>query len=267
MAKFGYKTLLSGAFSALFGLALVACGSNDSKAESKNRIDLIKERGTLVVGVKKDAPKFAQLNVQTGKIEGFEVDMVKLLAKELLGDENKVKLEPVTAKTRGPLLDNGTLDAVVATFTITEERKRTYNFSDSYYSDPVGFLVLKENGFKNFKSLNGKTIGVAQSATTNKILAEAAEKEGIKVNIKEFPDYPSLKSALDSKRIDAFSVDKSILRGYLDDKNEILDDSLSPQEYGIATRKSDKEWSEYVNNFVKTNHAAIDEIAKKWGLK
>ncbi|WP_297192049.1 transporter substrate-binding domain-containing protein [uncultured Campylobacter sp.] len=243
----------------------VACGGQESS--SGNTLDKIKQRGVLVVGVKKDAPNFALLNQESGQIEGFEIDMVKMLAKEILGDENKVKLEAVTAKTRGPLLDNGTLDAIVATFTITDERKKTYDFSQSYYSDPIGFLVLKENGFTSFKDLNGKVIGVAQSATTNKAVEAAANKLGIKVDIKEFPDYPSLKTALDSKRIDAFSVDKSILRGYLDDKNVILDDNLDAQEYGIATRKSDPQWSKFVSDFVSNNKQVIDELAVKWNLK
>ena len=253
-------------FLAFLATFFVACGS-DSKLSSTNTLDAIKARGFLSVGVKKDAPNFALLNQESGQIEGFEIDMVKMLAKEILGDENKIKLEAVTAKTRGPLLDNGTLDAVVATFTITEERKKTYNFSPSYYSDPIGFLVLNENAFKSFKDLDGKVIGVAQSATTNKAVLAAAQKLGIKVDIKEFPDYPSLKTALDSKRIDAFSVDKSILRGYLDDKNIILDDSLDAQEYGIATRKNDPQWSKFVDDFVTKNKEAIDALAVKWNLK
>ncbi|WP_273405059.1 transporter substrate-binding domain-containing protein [Campylobacter avium] len=248
------------------GALLAACSSEQSSS-SANTMEAVKARGTLVVGVKKDAPKFALLNPNTNQIEGFEIDMAKLLAKEILGDENKIKLEPVTAKTRGPLLDNGTLDVVIATFTITEERKKTYNFSKPYYSDPIGFLVLKENGFTDFKSLNGKVIGVAQSATTNAVVARVAKELGITVDIKEFPDYPSLKAALDSKRIDAFSVDKSILRGYLDDSNEILADSLDPQEYGIVTRKSDEAWSKFVNDFVANNAQKIDELAVKWDLK
>ena len=72
---------------------------------------------------------------------------------------------------------------------------------------------------------------------------------------------------MDSKSIDAFSVDKSILRGYLDDSNEILADSLDPQEYGIVTRKSDEAWSKFVNDFVANNAQKIDELAVKWDLK
>ncbi len=249
------------------GLLLIACNDSSKSSVNANTLDSIKAKDKLVIGVKKDAPNFALWNPQTNTIEGFEIDMAKLLAKEILGDETKIDLKPVTAKTRGPLLDNGSLDAVIATFTITEERKKTYNFSEPYYSDPIGFLVLKENNFTDFKSLDGKKIGVAQSATTNAVLSKVAKEIGITIKISEYPDYPSLKSALDSKRIDAFSVDKSILRGYLDDKNEILDESLDPQEYGIVTRKNDEQWSKFVNDFVINHKEQIDELAQKWNLK
>lgn len=251
----------------LLGFILSGCGNNNDTNNASGQLETIKSKDMLVIGVKKDAPNFGLLNPNTNEIEGLEIDIAKMLAKEILGDENKVKLEPVTAKTRGPLLDNGALDAIIATFTITEERKKTYNFSDPYYSDPVGFLVLKENNINNFSDMDGKVIGVAQAATTNKIIDNEAQKIGIKVTIKEYPDYPSLKVALDSKRIDAFSVDKSILRGYLDDKSVILEDNLEPQEYGIVTRKKDAELSTFVNDFVINNKDKIDELAKKWNLK
>lgn len=257
----------------LLGFIISGCDNNisenkENQSNTYKHFDLIKSKDILVVGVKKDAPNMGFLNPETKQIEGLEIDIAKLLAKEILGDENKIKLEPVTAKTRGPLLDNGTLDLVIATFTINNERKKTYDFTEPYFIDPAGFLVLKESNLNSFKDMNGKIIGVAQAATTNKIIEQEAKKIGINVTIKEYPDYPSLKVALDSKRIDAFSVDKTILSGYLDDKSVILDDSLEPpQEYGIATRKTDPEWSKFVNDFVKNNKDKIDELTIKWNLK
>lgn len=266
-----FRVLLGSAFALLLGFVLVACGdgmgSGSTSTKAMNTMDAIKNRGVLVAGVKNDVPNIALLNPGTKEIEGFEVDIVKMIAKDILGDESKVRLDAVTAKTRGPLLDNGTLDLVVATFTITEERKKTYDFSEPYYEDPVGFLVLKKSRIPNFKGLDGKVVGVSSASSTAKIVKEAADKEGIKVTIREFADYPSLKSALDSGRIDAFSVDKTILSGYFDDNNVLLDDELQPQLYGVATRKSDPEWSEYINNFIVSNKEAIDELAVKWNLK
>lgn len=229
-------------------------------------LDDIKKRGEIVVGVKNDVPRFALLDQKTKEIQGFEVDVAKLLAKSILGDEKKIKLVAVNAKTRGPLLDNGSIDAVIATFTITPERKRTYNFSQPYYKDAVGLLVLKEKGYKSIADMKNTTIGVAQAATSKKAIDTAAKKLGVNVKFNEFPDYPSIKAALDAKRVDAFGVDKSILLGYVDDKSEILPDSFEPQEYGIVSPKKDKEFAAFIDKFVKDNKAQIDELATKWGL-
>lgn len=247
------------------GFACLFLGSAFNTADA-SMLDEIKKKGEIVVGVKNDVPGYALLDQQTGEIKGFEIDVAKMLAKSILGDENKIKLVAVNAKTRGPLLDNGSIDAVIATFTITPQRKRTYNFSDPYYQDAIGLLVLKEKGYKSLADMNNAKIGVAQAATTKKALEEAAKQINIKLSFSEFPDYPSIKAALDAKRIDAFSVDKSILLGYKDSTNEILPDSFDPQQYGIVSKKSDTVFAEYINNFVKQNKAEIDALAKKWGL-
>lgn len=252
----------------MLGLALVGCNSGDKKADagSKAMVDTIKEKGVLVVGVKNDVPHFGMLNPVSGKIEGFEVDIAKMLAKQILGSDSKVKLVPVNAKTRGPMIDNGSVDVVVATFTITDKRKKIYNFTTPYYKDSVGLLVLKDKGYKSLADMNGAVIGVAQAATSKTAIADAAKKLDIKVTFKEFPDYPSLKAALDAGRVDAFAVDKSILLGYVSDNSVILPDSFAPQEYGIVTKKGDKAWAKYVGDFVNDNKEAIDAAAKKWGL-
>ncbi len=250
----------------LKSLLVVALGLGVSAFAASPTLDGIKKNGVIAVGVKDDVPNFGLLNKQTNQIEGLEIDIAKLLAKEILGDENKIKLVPVTAKTRGPMLDNGTLDAVIATFTITEERRRTYDFTTPYYKDAVGLLVRKADNINSFKDLSGKTIGVAMSATTKKIITEASKDSGVNVKFNEYPDYPSIKAALDAKRIDAFSVDKSILMGYADANSVILSDTFAPQEYGIATKKSDPEFSKFADEFVVKNRAKIDEFIKKWNL-
>lgn len=244
--------------------AFVAFCGNLNAADGK--LESIKAKGQLIVGVKNDVPHYALLDQATGEIKGFEVDIAKLLAKSILGDDKKLKLVAVNAKTRGPLLDNGSIDAVIATFTITPERKRIYNFSEPYYQDSVGLLVLKEKKYKSLADMNGATIGVAQAATTKRVIGQAAKKIGVSVKFSEFPDYPSIKAALDAKRVDAFSVDKSILLGYVDNKSEILPDGFDPQSYGIVTKKDDIAFSKYVDTFVKEHKDEIEALAKKWGL-
>lgn len=248
-------------------LILGGCGSSDSA--TGDELQKIKDAGVLKVGVKVDVPKFGYKDAATGNVEGLEVDIARQIAKKIFGDESKIETQAVTAKTRGPLLDNGEIDIVAATFTVTEERKNTYNFSDPYFKDHVALLVKKANGIKSLKDLNGKTIGVSQSSTTKDLLLAAATEQGVTLNFSEFSTYPEIKAALDSGRIDCFSVDGAILNGYLDDSTVILDEKFNPQEYGIASKKSNTALADLINEVIKEMKASgeLDKLVKKWGIK
>ncbi|WP_396136421.1 transporter substrate-binding domain-containing protein [Clostridium sp. SHJSY1] len=250
-------------------MMMAGCESDSGNSQSGKGIQEIKDREVLKVGVKIDVPKFGYKNAKTGQIEGFEVDLSKQVAKEIFGDENKIELQGVTAKTRGPLLDNGEIDMVAATFTITQERKNSYNFSDSYLTDGIGLLVKKNLGASSFKDLSGKNIGVAQSSTTKIALEDEAKKQGITLKYSEFGSYPEIKAALDSGRVDCFAVDASILNGYVDDSSEILDDRFNPQEYGIASKKDNTELAECINKVVNNMKSSgeMDKLIQKWGIK
>lgn len=231
-------------------------------------VDGIKKAGVLKVGVKADVPGFGLLDPATNRYAGLEIEIAKLLADDILGDSAKAAFTAVTAKTRGPLIDNGELDMIIATFTITEERKLSYNFTTPYYTDAVGLLVKKASGFSGLKDMNGKIIGVAQSATSRKAIEDAAAGLGVAVEFFEFPGYPDIKAALDSGRVDAFSVDKSILNGYLDDTTTILPDAFSPQQYGVVTKLGNAELAVYVDTKVKNwlDDGTIDRLVKQFGL-
>lgn len=254
-------------------ITMIACDSSTAKTDDNSsqgkKIQAIKDRGVLKVGVKVDVPKFSYKNPSTGKIEGFEVDLAKQIAKKILGDENKVKLQSVTAKTRGPLLDNGEIDIAVCTFTITEERKKSYNFSDSYLTNGIGLLVKKNLGASSLKDLDGKTIGVAQGSTTKKALETEASKQGIKIKFSELASYPEIKVALDSGRVNCFAVDTSILNGYIDDSTVILNDRYNPQEYGIASKKNNTELTKIINELVNKmkKSGELDKLTEKWKIK
>ncbi len=264
------KKILAFVLAGMMVMGVVAgCGSAKSSANADApEIKAIKSRGVLKAGVKIDVPKFGYKDPKTEKIDGFEIDLVRAIAKEILGDEKKIELTGVNAKTRGPALDNGEVDLVVATFTITEERKKSWNFTDAYFTDSVGFLV-KKDGPKSIKDLNGKKVGVAQAATTKKAVQAEADKAGVKVEFLEFTSYPEIKAALDAGRVDAFSVDKSILFGYVDDKTTVLPDAFSPQDYGAATKLDNKELAKLVNDVVNRmkKNGDIDKLLKKWGIK
>lgn len=255
-------------------LAIAGCGSSDSKPAAtsggiSSDVKAIQDRGVLKIGVKVDVPKFGFKDPKTNQIEGFEIDLSKALAKKILGDENKIAVQAVTAKTRGPLLDNGEVDLVIATFTITEERKMSYNFSNPYFTDGVALMVKKSSGITDLKGLDNKKIGVAQSATSKKAIQEAADKLGVKVSFLEFGTYPEIKTALDAGRVDCFSVDGAILFGYLDDSTVILADRYTPQQYGVASKKSNEGLAKVVNDTIEgmKKSGELDKMIQKWGLK
>ncbi len=106
----------------------------------------------LRVGTKIDVPGFGFQNPETGNIEGMEVDIARELAKRIKGDPNALQVTGVNVTTRGAMLDNGTLDATLATFTITEARKKSYNFSRPYYTDHIGVLVKKSSGITDLRT-------------------------------------------------------------------------------------------------------------------
>jgi putative glutamine transport system substrate-binding protein len=258
-------------------VALAGCGTpapaktdTPAKPEVKlpAQVQAIKDAGTLRVGVKADVPNFGLMDAATGEFKGMEIDLAKAIAKRIGLSEDKVKFEAVTAKTRGPLLDNGQIDLVIATFTIKPERKEQWNFSEPYYQDEVGLLVKKSSGIAKLADLNGKTVGVAQGATSRDAVQAEADKAGIKVKFLEFATYPEINAALESGRVDAFSVDKSILSGYVTEGSVILAEGFSPQDYGIASKKGTDELTKFINDMLTEMDSNGEKAAllKKWGL-
>lgn len=241
-------------------------------------VQKIIDRGVLKVGCKSDIPKFSLQNTATGEYEGFEDDLAFEIAGEIFGctmDEAKekklVEFQGVTAKTRGPLLENGEIDLVIATFTITDDRKETYNFSTPYYTDAVGLLVNKDSGITSIEDLDGKVIGVAQASTSKDGFMAYVEEKGLSVKpeFQEFDGYPALAQALATKQIDCFSVDRAILAGYVNDTNMILDDRFAEQDYGVASAKENTGLAELVESKVTSmlSDGSMKALQDQWGLQ
>lgn len=289
------KKMLSLALTLAMVASITACGSKPettttaaettkaretAKAGDGPAADVQKiiDRGTLKVGCKSDIPKFSLQNTATGEYEGFEDDIAYEIAGKIFGctaDEAKEKklvaFQGVTAKTRGPLLENGEIDLVIATFTITDERKETYNFSTPYYTDAVGLLVNKDSGITSIEGLDGKIVGIAQSANTKEMTLKYIDEKGLKVKpqFQEFDGYPALAQALATKQIDCFSVDRAILSGYVNDKNHILEDRFAEQDYGVASAKENTGLAALVEEKVTSmiSDGSMKKLQDKWELQ
>jgi putative glutamine transport system substrate-binding protein len=225
-------------------------------------------RTSITIGCKNDVPGFGLLDTATGVISGFEIDVASTAARMIFGEDVNIHLQPVTAKTRGPLLDTGELDMVAATFTITDARSKFFHFTQSYYTDHVKLMVKKASGIRTFADLNGCTIGVSQSSTSREALEAAAQEQGITLSFSEYGGYPEIKVALDSGRVDCFAVDGAILNGYLDDSAVILPDEFQPQEYGIAIAKDNGDLAEKADAAITEmkQNGDIKRLMEKWGI-
>lgn len=278
-------TLLAGAMC----LALSACGGGDTPASASPAssgagtsaspsgetlaadVQAIVDRGVLRVGVKTDVPGFGYQDVLTEEYSGLEIDLARQIAQSLGVD--RVTFTPVTAATRGQLLDSGDIDMVIATFTITDERRDSWNFTTPYYTDAVSLLVKTDSGIADYADLEGKVIGVSTGSTSMESLIAVAAENGVTLtqadNFSEYATYPEIKTALDAGRVDAFCVDGSILSGYLDDSVEILDSiRFSPQEYGIATALANTGLAEYLDELINTwlDDGTIDQMISDNGV-
>ena len=244
-----------------------ALTNSTSDAQLEAGVQEIVDRGVLRVGVKQDLPNFGYRDPKSNKYTGMEVEIAKKVAAELGVD---IEFTPVTAQTRGALLDNGQLDMVIATFTITEERKELYNFTTPYYTDAVGFLVRKDSNIQSsWEALDGLTIGVTQGSIQWGLLEEIAAEKGIELNFRELGSNSEVVVALAAHRVDAFSIDQSILSAFLGKTNELLDLQYQPSEYGIVTKKSNTDLATYLDGLVQdwTEDGTLQAIYDDFGLK
>ena len=262
----GSAAASSGAASAAFG--------TDTQA--------IVDRGVLKVGVKNAVQGFSFQDTLTGEYKGLEDSLAEMIA-EYLGVD--IEFTTVTAATRGELLDSSDIDAVLATFTITDERKKTWDFSTPYYTDYVSVLVEDSTGVKELADLKDKVVGVSSGSTSARALTKAMIDAGVidgagfdadsfnadtwkdGISFRQYDDYPAISTALSAGEIDGFCVDKSILAIYKTDGRSYVDAEFAPQEYGIATKKG-SDFSTVCDDLVQgwLADGTIDQLIKDNGL-
>lgn len=269
---------VSGASAAVLGLGLVGCSGADDDASSASKLEEIRERGKLNCGVKSDVVGYGFLNTETGEYEGLEIDLCYQIAAAVLDttyeeakEQQLCNFTVVTPKTRGPVIDNGQCDIVCATYTITEERQQDWDFSEPYRTDYVGIMVLKNSGITQMSDLVGKVIGVSQGSTTKDAILAMLQEQGVEgePEFNEYPDYPSINSALESGNIDAFAMDRSTLNTYMNDQKQLVQPEIEfgAQEYGVATLKG-SDLSQVVDDTVNEllENGWLEQEAEDWNL-
>jgi aspartate/glutamate/glutamine transport system substrate-binding protein len=231
------------AFVAVFVLGPLA----PARAADDNSVDAIKKRGTIKIGVKYDAPPFGSLNPQTNQVTGFDVDIARAIAKKVLGSPDKVELIQVKSDNRIPLVQNGDIDAFVATATITPARMKTIDFSNVYYRAGQSLLVKKGSPVKSYKDLDNRGVCSVQGSTPEQTIRRLVPK----ANVVTFETYPECLTALRGGRVDAVTTDNVILGGYeAQDPNnlELVGGLFTFEPYGIGIRKGNASLAKAIND-------------------
>ncbi|MCM1155474.1 MAG: transporter substrate-binding domain-containing protein [Roseburia sp.] len=262
--------------------AAEADSTEENEGTLATDVQAIVDRGVLRVGVKNAVVGFGYEDPLTGEYSGMEIDLANKIAESLGVD---VEFTTVTAATRTELLDSGDIDCVLATFTITDERKLSWDFTTPYFTDHVGVLVEDVSGITDLTGLVDKSVGVSSGSTSAKSLVEAMIEAGLVdgegydaetfdpatwttgVSFKQYEDYPTISTALSAGEVDAFCVDKSILAIYNTDGRSYIAEEFAPQEYGVATKK-DSGLSAYVEELVTgwLSDGTIDGFINDYGL-
>lgn len=227
----------------------------------------IEARGHLVVAVKDNRYPLAYLDA-AGELNGFEIDIARRLAQELLGDETAVELLPVSNVDRVNAVVEGDVDLAIAAITVTSQRQRIISFSQPYYLDGTGFITSSAQ----VSSLDD--LGLARIA----VLAESSTLAHVRYQLPaatlvSVPSYQAAIAQLDRGQVDAFAGDVSLLTGWQqqDNRYRLLDEVISVEPVAIAIPKGTQysDLRRAVNDALGQwdDEGWLQDRATYWGLR
>jgi ABC-type amino acid transport substrate-binding protein len=226
-------------------------------------LDDVKKRGTLIAGVKTDFPPFGYVD-SSGKNLGFDVDVAHIFAKALFDDENKVELVAVTSGNRIPFLQSGKIDIIIASVTVTDERRQVVEFSEPYFMSGGLLLVPKNSPIKGVEDLAGKTVAVIQGAIQDKDIEQLAPK----ADRVKFGKVSEAVLAVKGGRADAFSQDDVLILTLAKENPDLkpVGKPFTPRPYGIAVRKGDVDFIKWVDGQLDRmkKDGTYDKLWKKY---
>jgi glutamate transport system substrate-binding protein len=265
------------------GVALLAtaagCGDTSSSSggpslPAGSKAEAIQKSGKLRVGTKFDQPGFGKKSLGD-EPQGFDVEVGKLIAKGIFGDDIDGKVEFIEAQTRvrEEFIEQDKVDIVVATYSITDERKQRVDFAGPYLIAGQGLLVKKsDNSINGPGDLAGKKVCSVDGSTPLKRIKEQAPQADYSL---VFTAYADCVEALKDNRIDAVTTDDQILLGYAaenPDQMKVVGKPFSQELYGIGLKKDDKDFRTFVNDQLQQSYdngswakAYADTIGSKTG--
>ncbi len=239
-------------------------------AQEKSRLDVVLERGKLIVVTMSTAPPFAFTD-DKGQLVGFDIDIVRLLAQALFKDPGKVEFVIVTAEGRWPAIESGRADLGVGGTTVYPDRALRVAFTRAFIDSGISILVSKKSGIKSLADLNQEKYTVAN--LNNPQMAERARRFFPKTKVLTF-DTPSAQFlAVRSGRAHALQIDTptaDYFAAQSKDEYEVLPELLTAsQNNAIYLKPGDFKWWQWLDTAVAELRSGswypqYSEVYQKW---
>jgi glutamate transport system substrate-binding protein len=233
--------------------SLIAAGpvADDATVSASTWAAAVKKNGTMRIGSTQTSTLFSLLNETDNKTRGFDAGLYQMLTRYILGDESKYKITQVTSDTRESVLQNDQVDAVFATYSITDARKQLISFAGPYYTSQQGILVTASNtDINSVDDLAGKNVA-AQSGSTG---PSVVEQYAPTATVQEFSTDEEARAALEQGRVDAYVIDITLQLGSIvknPGKYRLAGDPFGPTDpYGVGLPLN-SDGVAFVNGFLK----------------
>ena len=246
------------------GLAftLAACGDagNDDSSESVDvnvaenaadnfddgtRMKELAEDGKITIGVKFDQPGIGFKGATDDAPVGFDPEMGKILAGSLGIAPEDIEWKETISDNREPFLESGEVDLVIASYSITDERRQVVGQAGPYYVTGQQLLVGADSDIQSVDDIKGQEVcSVTGSTSLDNVKAEGAKPRG-------FDTYSECVDQVLDGTVDAMTTDGAILLGYAaqhPDELKVVGDPFSEERYGIGYSKDSPEMCGWIND-------------------
>ena len=219
-------------------------------------------KGKIVVGTKFDQPGFGLKDAISGNVEGFDIEVAKLVAAGIFGGSaddagGRIEFVEAVSKNREPFIQEGKVDLVVATYTINDARKMVVDFAGPYFVARQDIMVMSDNDdIRSVEDLNGKKVCSVQGSTSIKNLQEKAPRADASI---AFDTYSKCADAMSDGRVDAVTTDDTILAGLVQSSGgafKLVDAPFSEEPYGIGLKKGDQALRDFLNDRLEEIYAS-----------
>jgi polar amino acid transport system substrate-binding protein len=228
-----------------------------------DKLDDIKARGRLLIGVTETSPPFSFRDDGKG-IVGYDVDLAGCVARSLGIASDKI---PIINAERIAALQQDRVDLVAVGMTRSKGRAREVNFSYAYLDSPHMVLVRKGSGIEHITQLGGRKLALVRSASVDADLMAAVPS----MQIVLFDTYDAAFAALADERADGFLADKMLVLWYAEKSGHagdftLIGDYALPRTAGFALKKSEPRFLDFVNRTLLKLEASGEaaKIFDKW---